>query len=335
MNPPGLERQTSAAADVFPLLAKTGALHLVVVARQRFRLVGGRPERIPGAEIRPVDVPWEEDSPKSSLRAPGDRFISKPGTDVIVVADAVSAGERPVHELEVGVRVGPLQRTLRVLGLRAFFASLGSVSLTPPQPFVRQTLRWEDAYGGMDVSDPKQAVQEPRNPCGRGLAIRPESLVGQPAPHVEDPQHPYTGPRSRPPPAGLAPLGPHFAQRLRWAGTMDQRWADERCPLPPADFDDRFNHCAVQELTSPKPLGKGEPVECVGLNVGGPLRFALPPGDFVVEGRISGRRFELPLRMDLVQLEPNVAQLELSWRASLPVPDDLQAVTGLTLREAE
>jgi hypothetical protein len=187
-------------------------------------------------------------------------------------------GERPVRELEVGVRVGPLQKIVRVLGLRAFFASLGSVSLTPPQPFVRQTLRWEDAYGGMDTSDPRQAVQEPRNPCGRGLAIRPESLVGQPAPHVEDPQHPYTGPRSRPPPAGLAPLGPHFAQRLRWAGTMDQRWADERCPLPPADFDDRFNHCAVAELTSPKPLGKCEPVECVGLHPAGPLRFALPPG---------------------------------------------------------
>ena len=335
MNPPGLERQTSAAADVFPLLAKTGALQLVVVARQRFRVVAGRPERIPGAEIRPVDVPWEEDSPKSSLRAPGDRFISKPGTDVIVVADAISPGERPVRDLEVGVRVGPLQKTLRVLGLRAFFTTLGSVSLTPPQSFVRQTLRWEDAYGGMDVSDPKQAVQEPRNPCGRGLAIRPESLVGQPAPHVEDPQHPYTGPRSRPPPAGLAPLGPHFAQRLRWAGTMDQRWADERCPLPPADFDDRFNHCAVTELTSPRPLGRGEPVECIGLNVAGPLRFALPPGDFVVEGRVSGRRFELPLRMDLVQLEPNVSQLELSWRASLAVPDDLQVVTGLTLREVE
>ena len=335
MNPPGLERETSAAADVFPLLGKTGALHLVVVARQRFRLVEGLPERIPGAKIRPVDLPWEEGSPRSSLRAPGDRFIAKPGTDVLVVADAISPGERPVRELEVGVRVGALQKTLRVLGLRAFFTSLGSVSLTPPQPFVRQTLRWEDAYGGMDASDPKQAVQEPRNPCGRGLAIRPESLVGQPAPHVEDPAHPYTGPRSRPPPAGLAPLGPNFVQRLRWAGTMDQRWADERCPLPPADFDDRFNHCAVPELISAKPLAEREPVECVGLHPAGPLRFPLPAGEFVLEGRISGQRFEQPLRMDLVQLEPNVGELELSWRTSLPVPDDLQAVTGLTLREAE
>ncbi|HET6984359.1 MAG TPA: DUF2169 domain-containing protein, partial [Myxococcaceae bacterium] len=84
MNPPGLEAETSAVADVFPLLAKTGALQLVVVARQRFRLSEGLPERMPGAKIRPVDLPWEEDSPKSSLRAPGDRFIAKPGTDVIV-----------------------------------------------------------------------------------------------------------------------------------------------------------------------------------------------------------------------------------------------------------
>jgi hypothetical protein len=333
MIPPPLERRTSAASDVFPLLHKTGAMHLVVVARQRYRMARGRPERIPGAKMHPVDEPWEEDSPKSSIRFPGDRFIAKPGTDVVVVGDAVSPAERPVKELEVRVRVGPLQKAVRVVGLRAFFTSLGSVGLTPPQPFVRQTLRWEDAFGGMDASDPKQAVQEPRNPCGRGLAIRPESLVGTLAPHVEDPQNPYTGPRSRPPPAGLAPLGPHFAERLRWAGTMDQRWQEERCPLPPADFDDRFNHCAVKELVAARPLRGGEPVECVGLNVQGPLSFTVPAASFLLRGRVAGRAVETPLQLDLVQLEPNQEELELSWRAHLPVPEDLRSVQDLSLRE--
>ena len=331
---PGLERRTSATADLFPLLHRTGAVHLVLVVRQRYRMARGRPERIAGAKIRPVDVPWEDDSPRSSIRFPGDRFIAKPGTDVVVVGDAIAPGERAVKELEVRVRVGSLQKTVRVLGLRAFFTSLGSVGISPPQPFVRQTLRWEDAFGGMDTSDPKQAVQEPRNPCGRGLAIRPESLLGKPAPHVEDPQHPYTGPRSRPPPAGLAPLGPHFADRLRWAGTLDQRWQEERCPLPPADSDDRFNQCAVRELVSPSPLGGGEPVECVGLHPRGPLAFSLPPASFLLQGRVASRAVELPLRLDLVQLEPNLEELELSWRADLPVPGELRSVRDLCLREA-
>jgi len=51
MIPPPLERRTSAASDVFPLLHKTGAMHLVVVARQRYRMARGRPERTTHADF--------------------------------------------------------------------------------------------------------------------------------------------------------------------------------------------------------------------------------------------------------------------------------------------
>jgi len=336
MRPPPLSTRTSATGAVLPLLDRDGAVRLVVVAKQRFRLGrASRPQRVPGAEIRPVDVPWEPDSPVSSIRFPGDACVRKPGTDVVVCADAMAPGGQAVRDLDVRVRVGTMEKRLKVFGLRVWYGGLGGTGLSEPQPFVRQPLRWEFAWGGMDVGDPKRAVQEPRNPVGRGLAARAESLLGQPAPHVEDPGHLIQTPGSRPPPAGVAALGPHFAQRLRHAGTMNQQWQDTRAPLVPADFDERFHQVAVPELVSPSHLRGGEPVECVGLHPLGPMVFELPRLSFAAEARTDGRWAEARPVLDTVMLFPNVWELELTWRTSFPAPDRIDRVDSVRLFEKE
>jgi hypothetical protein len=335
MVPPPLSASTSATVGVFPLLDKGGGIQLTVIIKQRFHLWRGRLIAAPGAAIHPVDEPWDPDSPASSIKIPADLCIRKPGTDVVVVGEAVAPREQPVRELDVSVSLGPLRKTVRVFGPRAWYSGLGSVSPTPPQPFVRQPIRWEDAFGGMDSSDPKRALQEPRNPAGRGIAIRPETLVNQLVPHVEDPGHLLKNAGSRPPPAGLGPLGPHFQQRLRYAGTMNQKWQDERCPLVPLDFDERFNQVAVPELISPTPLHGGERVECTGLHPLGPLVFELPRVTFGARASIDDRWVDARPVLDTVLLEPNIAEAELTWRTAFAAPGPVSRMAAIEVFEKE
>lgn len=335
MVPPPLSLNTAATAGVFPLLDKDGSVQLTVIIKQRFSFWRGRLIAAPGAVIQPVNLPWDPDSPSSSIKVPGDLYIRKPGTDVVMVGEAMAPGERPVRELDVTVRVGPLHKTVRVFGTRAWYSGLGSVSPSPPLPFVRQPIRWEDAFGGMDISDPKHAIQEPRNPAGRGIAIRSETLVNQPVPHVEDPAHLLKSASSRPPPAGLGPLGPQFQQRLQYAGTMNQKWQDERCPLVPLDFDDRFQQLAVPELISPGFLRGGEPVECVGLHPLGPLVFELPRVTFGARASVGGVWLDGRPQLDTVLLQPNLAQAELTWRTSFLAPTPLSRMAAIEVFEKE
>src|SRR5436853_602306 len=84
-----------------------------------------------------------------------------------------------------GERVVLLEKTIRVFGLRVWGAN-GS-SLTAPRPTTGVEVRYDHAFGGLDVSDPQKPVEEPRNPVGTGIARDLSVLTHQPAPMIEDP----------------------------------------------------------------------------------------------------------------------------------------------------
>src|SRR5262249_43396707 len=152
-----------------------------VIAKQRFGLTrSGVVHRQPGAQVRLVDDPWDPEAEQSSARFPSDLCLRKPGTDVVVSGSAISPRRQPVKELDVSVRVGPVSKRLRVFGTRVWAPGVARMALSAPQPFVELPLRWEDAYGGMDASDPKKVAHEPRNPLGRGVAADPATLKHQP-----------------------------------------------------------------------------------------------------------------------------------------------------------
>ena len=317
MNVPELSSASNATSGAYPLLDKVAAPHVVVILKQRFKTRGSLALRVPGAKIELVDVPWTS-APTSGIKRPGDLCLKKPGTDVLVVGDAVAPGGTATTALDARVRVDRLEKTVRVFGPRLWYSAVGSVSLSPPRPFLRQPIRWEFAFGGSDFSDPKRAVQEPLNPIGIGLASRPEKLVNTLAPHVEDPTRLLRGAGDRPPPAGFAPLGPHFQQRLRHAGTANQKWQDEHSPNAPLDADDRFNQLAVPELIATPHLKGGERVEVTGMRAAGPWVFHLPTLHFGAEARGIGEARPV---LDTVCLYPNEDALELTWRAAFRNPE--------------
>src|SRR5262245_21222552 len=95
-------------------------------------------------------------------------------------------------------------------------------------------------------------------------------------PILEDPRALIKTPRDTPAPTGFGFLGRAWQPRLAFAGTWDERWRQDRCPLLPLDFDERYHNGAPADQIATPHLAGGEPVAVTGASPRGELRFDLP-----------------------------------------------------------
>lgn len=295
----------------FELDASAGLLELAPEARQR--------------PVRFADIPWGEPE-KSSIAYPSDTGVRKPGTDVIVVASAHPPKGAEVTQFDAYARVGQLRKVIRIFGLRVW-QEQGS-GMSAPRPATEVEVRYDNAWGGIDDTDPARYLEEPRNPVGKGLARDPARLSHQIAPSIEDPDFPILTASSRPPPAGLGAIGRSWEPRRKYVGTYDKAWKELRAPLPPSDEDDRINNCASPGLTANPPLRGNE--ACGFLNLipgGGALEFTLPALGVEIEFRVKDRapvvvRPHLDtVLFDLYGVGPDFPPtVELGWRAYVKAP---------------
>jgi hypothetical protein len=329
---PPLDNRTNLTVHPQLFLGADGERLLVIVKATYELMPDGTLERAVPARMRPlwfVDVPWGKPE-ISSIAYHSDLFLRKPGTDVLVVAEAFAPRGEPVPSFDALVRVGRLEKACRIFGLRVWEKN-GS-GITPARPIARIEMRYDYAWGGFDDSDPEQIVDEPRNPIGMGAVRDAQVLTHRPAPNIEDPRFLIGDHKTRPPPAGVGPCGRHWEPRRRFAGTYDQSWQELRAPLPPKDFDDRFNVCASPGLHSEQPLLGGEQVALLNLVPGGgATQFTLPRVAPTIEFRVPGRdsRTVRPaldtVVIDTLALGPEKPlAVELCWRASTKAPRRLK-----------
>jgi hypothetical protein len=325
------------------LMTKDGE-RLVLIVKGTFARVAAEPvlELVSAAErrgIRGQDIPWG-DLEKSSIKYPSDLCVAKPGTDVIVVAAAHAPGGKAVPFFDAGVRVGSLEKAIRVFGLRVW-AENGS-ALSAPRPTTGIEVRYDHAWGGLDVSDPAAPVEDARNPLGLGIARDPATLTHQPVPMIEDPADLITSVRTRPAPAGLGAIGRHWEPRRRFLGTYDAAWLKTRAPLLPLDHDDRANLCASPGLTAVPPLLGGEDVALLNLTPGGGTAgFRLPRLRVSTALHAKGREPEtlLPyldtVLIDTVRVpESTDVIVELVWRAAFRPPRRMKDARLVVTAEA-
>lgn len=320
MQPPELKKGTSAEVALLPQLDQDGSVVTVVLIKQRFEVdrrnqVG----RADGAEVHIADEHWD-DPAKTSIRYPSDLCVRKPATDIVVVGSAMRPYREPARTLDVLVRVGPVEKFLRVHGTRVWYKAMAGLGLTPPEPFEDVPLKWELAWGGADFTEGQKPLEEPRNPLGRGVVRDASTLVHQPGPQIEDPREPITSPRGKHTPAGVGAIARHWAPRRGYLGTADELWKRERMPLLPVDFDDRFNQMAPPDLIAPGHLVGGERVQLHNLCAEGSLDFELPRVHFFVGARFAHGLDEHRVVLDTVLLEPNDRKLDLTWRAVVRMP---------------
>ncbi len=303
---------------------------LYVTTKATFSLgerVGVADEQLP---LTLSDEYWGEPG-QSSLKYASELHLSKPTTDVALVGSARAPGGRPVAELDVALRVGPVQKEIRVVGDRTWTGSLFGSSTTAAEPFETMPLVWERAFGGVHLTDAEAGTgtEVPENPVGRGFRgkRRRGALKGEAAPNLLDPKDPKL-------PACFGFVAAGWEPRRSHAGTYDAAWQKSRAPYLPADFDARFFNAASPDLVCPEPLRGGEPVSLTNLSPHGEIRFRLPTVVLDVSVSVSGRAETLEPRLETVLLEPDDERMSLVWRSALACDKEALAIEEVAVAMA-
>lgn len=298
-----LENGTPFCADRAFLRDREGAEVWVVAVRGTFDIAAdGRTHISEHQEPVRLAPEFRGEPASSSLVNECDLVVHKPTTDILLLGSAHAPGEEPVTELQVGMAVGPVRKTLRVIGPCAWADHGAGPGLTAPTPFTTAELTYEQSWGG---------AGEMRNPAGLGAAASPREFLGKPAPRVS---YPGGDPKR---PAGFGPIPCHWSPRRELGGSHDEAWRRERFPLPPADQDPRFFLCSPEDQRPPGPLQGGEPVSLYNLNPRGTLSFALPRIKLSLVTDFGDRQMEHGATLYTVILEPDYPRVQMVWHSAL------------------
>lgn len=258
---------------------------------------------------------WDE-SRHSSLKYDTDLVLTKTATDVVVVGHAYAPDASPVTQLEVGFRVGPVQKSLRVSGDRVW----GVAAVSSPEPFTRMPLVYERAFGGVDrKSSRPERDWDWRNPVGTGFAMSRDNVSGVALPNLEYPDDLVSSWTDRPRPACFGPIASHWQPRAAFAGTYDDQWVTHRQPLLPADFDERFFQSVPTDQQAPGFLRGGEPVVLHRLTPHGDIKCVLPKVFLGFETIFydGARQVHDSRRLHTVTIESDGPRLSLLWHTAL------------------
>ena len=329
-----VDNRTPFAAERGWVRDRNGAEVWLVAVKATFDILPDGSTEVSKEQPPVLRVPeYHGDPGKSSMKYEADLVLTKKTTDILVIGHAWAPAGKPATELDVGFRVGPVQKILRVFGDRQW----GALGPTSPQPFVQMPIVYERAFGGVD---PKSSRPERdwdwRNPVGCGYAVSKSHLDGCAVPNIEWRDRPIRTGDDRPPPASFGAIASHWQPRASFAGTYDDKWMKTRQPLLPEDFDDRFFQCAPPDQQAPQFLIGGEPVVLLNLTPGGDLRFALPRIHLGFETRFYDGSSEIHTNRKLhtVILEPDYPRVSLVWHSALPCHFKVQKLerTVVTLK---
>ncbi|MCY1047762.1 DUF2169 domain-containing protein [Corallococcus sp. bb12-1] len=297
---------------------KHGMHWWIVAVKATFDISPAGRLRLADDQPPPVLAPEYFGEPgRSSLLYDSELLAAKPGTDILVHAHAHAPGGRSAPMVPVALRVGPLRKELLVHGDRTYERGLLGVVPTRPQPFTLRPIRYEFAFGGMDLFDPDPRHQglDDRNPLGRGFARRGAHLVERPAHSIEYPR----GAPAEMGPAGFGPIDASWMPRRKLAGTYDAWWEQSKKPLLPDDYDPTFALSAPTDQRTEKPLIGGERVELLNMTPDGVSRFELPHISLGFTTRILSRREQHGARLVTVLMAPEERRLSLVWQSVLRV----------------
>jgi len=300
----------------------------VVKATFRFTARGEVAPAPPEAQV-PVflaDVP-HGDPATTSLRSACDVVPARAGTDVAVVGHAYGRGRK---ELEVGFRVGALEKWLVVSGPRVWVGGF-PVTVAGPVPFDKLPLRYEQAFGGAYQDPERGRLAWPDNPVGAGFL--PAVVDRAPWPAIEYRNGRYKGARDRPPAAGLGFIPAGWRQRAAFGGTYDAAWEKTRRPLLPADLDERFWNAVPQDQVLRPRLAGGERLLLRGLHPEAPeVQLVLPRQAFSARFTVRDVETTIPMVADSLLLEPDEGRLSIAYRATMAVGGDLLRLVRVVLR---
>lgn len=317
----------------------------VLVLRGTFDFgVNGRPMKLAAVQ-RPIVYGDATDSrvPGDLIRSvivdDGDLVPYKPGTDILVTGCASAPEGKPTKDWVAAIRVGNIEKALRLHGPREFKYSAVGWTVGATTPVTSVPLDYRLAFGGcIDVPAELTKDGEPdwvrltSNPAGSGWLPRPETfskltkgarshvekwIQAQKvlaAPQIEDAFIPVRTPYSNAAPAGMTAIARWWAPRVGLQGKFDDEWRRVRYPLLPKDFNARYFQCASAGLVASPRLAGDETVTMVGLL---PQRreMQLPCWEIIVGViRASGDVSIYLALLDTVRFDLSTHQASIIWR---------------------
>lgn len=332
-----IRNQTPFVAGYLVMLDIEGAEHLIPAVRGTWS-ISERGELEVVAEPPPIQPADEHvgEPGLSSIRYEADLGPMKPATDVALVGSAV-APRTGASQLDVSFRAGSLAKKARVVGERKHvFGLLAWWFHTPPKRFRKVPLQWELAAGGTDATPKREQHHsiDLRNPLGRGFRARgsKQKRIGAPLPQIETPAgcRPFGG---KPEPAGFGFIGPNWLPRRKYAGTYDDAWQKNRCPLLPEDFDPRFHNNAAPGLTAKTYLQGNEPIEVIGCTRAGKLAFRLPVVQLEVTATLDQGPEPIDMKLVSVTVDTDAMQLRMLWRGDLHIHKRFPRFSALDVKQ--
>lgn len=286
-----ISNETPFAVDTLFWEDLQGKAKLTVVVKATFEIHRGK------ASIRSDQLPvfsgdqHYRDDPLAPVLYESDRVPFKPRADIVLVGRAHAPLAKPIPLLDVSLRVGSLQKVVRVFGNRKWRCTAisgGVPFMSTPEPFATMDLTYERSYGGIDASTAQYC---PENPAGAGFIgdNSKEPIDGKPLPNLEDPRRLIQSPEDRAKPAGFGFYGRGWLPRLKYAGTYDEKYQKEQAPALPADFSYALFNGAHPDLQIDGYLRGDEPVELANLSPESRLKFSLP----AVRPKVSVKKWKV------------------------------------------
>jgi len=298
----------------------------------------------------PGDVHYG-DPMNSCVQYETDFVPYKLATDIVLNGKAYAPAGSSVRQLTTTLAVGQFRKDVLVTGDRVcIFPGGGKAIFSDPEPFETIEIRYENAYGGIDIqSDPGMPCAYARNHLGCGfVAGAGKKKMGDlPLPNIEDPGDPLTPERiftghikhweKQPMPQGFGWLSKSWQPRANLAGVLPADKAFEKelrkaykAAIPAAqqklyketnlpDMDFRFFNGASQGLVVPF-LNGNESCHLANLTPECQLNFRLP-GEIPGIGIDIGNGVQEPdVVLHTVMIHAEERQLDLVWRGAVSYP---------------
>ena len=350
--PPAESDATHGATVLLPGQTPQGEYILSVLLKRTYDVVPGRPCVRSEADrpVIPGDVPWGNPL-NSAVQFESDFIPYKLATDVVVNGKAYAPNGKPTTACTVSIDVADHRKEVRVIGDRkVFFDKNAPPAFSDPVPFTTMELRYERAYGGIDVySDKKTSYPYPRNTLGRGFIVEntKAGIENLELPNLEDPKDLLTPDRlciseysrwqEQPMPAGLGWFSKYWRPRAELAGIMpadrpvEQELRKAYSAFLPADqrihylkneildMDFRFFNGASPGLVMPY-LEGNEVITTTNLGAEGMISFSLPGDRPEIGLDIGGGLKPTTVVIHTIMIHMEVRQVDIVWRGALSYP---------------
>jgi hypothetical protein len=262
-----------------------------------------------------------------------DFAMRKPRCDVLLNGSAYAPSGNPTDRVAVSLRVGSLTKSFDVVGKRVWKSGVLDPTPTPPEPFEKMPISYNNAFGGVDKAqeDPAKWRWYLLNHAGVGYHEYTSGrfIDGKPLPNTEERGSEISNPKGSYRPMALGPVGRAWQPRVKLAGTYDQKWIDTTFPFLPDDFQDAYHQAAPVDQQTDYLQG-GEEVELTNLTPHGRIAFTLPemPVPFELFYRNGERKYVSGV-IDTLLLEPDARRFTMCSRMSMPLRRNLDEIRSV------